>query len=870
MRNIYLLYFICIIAGCSGNDETQHIENVKDTLPQQNALQLSFNNYFSKYFLANSAEANKEINNINFDSLNKNQINVIEFYKNLKPIHEHKYDYGSDTTTAIYTLAATGEDHLKNKVNIDSSRIYYLKAYNLINDKSDYDYEMYWVLDRLIYTNLLLERYYIALNYCNKQIDQSSFDHKYKAKAKLNKCQILFRFGLYDETRKQIRELRATTNLDICERLNQEIESLDLIINIIEGKSDSATILSQIDEMSKNIKQCPTDHTNIERWKSHYFMRTQENEKVIESLEKSITHIHNRKPLNRVYFQNQADYLSKALLDKNKFEQSINYTYSSTKNQLLSQFDYSDFIQEIKKDNDFAFYKSSKASNIFLKWYLFSSDPEHIKKAEELFHLSIEIMKKDKIPNHEEAIYLFLTKRQNLLNTGMQIYYQLYKLTHNKKHLHNFDYYNELSRYNKLVNVYNTKRIPDINSIRKEQILESELLKLKLNNFQDNITLDRVLNDFKIRNKITKEHNLSFFNDYEKDSLIDLEEHIIKSKNNLLIFEKIDSNIFIRYLDKSIDTLYKCRIDAKYLETSQYINNKIKRRSKIEPLFTESLHYLYNFLLPFQTFESDKITYVISDPELNLINIELLTPTNNSLNNNKQVDYLLRYSTFINSPSFRYLKKNINEPVSNTPKISAFSYSDNATLENKSKKCSLPELTYTIKEIDIIKSYFPNASVFSGTLFTKDRILNELNNQDTDILHIATHSSASLDSRDNIQLYSRNHHYSCDTLFGFELLQNKIDNKLLVMSSCESSEGSYIKGEGVHSLNTYLLSAGASGTITADWQISDFATQRLFKLFYENLKHNSIEHSLRNAKLQMVEDNLLAHPHYWAALKYSI
>ncbi len=870
MRNTCLLYLLCFVIACTENDETQHPPNLNNTLAHHNALQISFNNYYSKYFFEDSIETSKEISNIQLDSINKNLNSVIDFYNYSKPIQEFKNDNVQDTLTRIYTLAAIGEDHLKNKVNIDSSRIYYLKAYNLITHKSEYNYEKYWVLDRLIYTNLLLERYYIALNYCNKQIDQSSFGYKYKAKAKLNKCQILFRFGLYDETRKQLKELKYKNNIDICERLNQEIESLDLIIKIIEGKSDSTKILRQIDEMSKNIEQCSTDHTNIERWKSHYFMRTQETEKVIESLEKSITHIHNRKPLNRVYFQNQTDYLSKALLDKNKFEQSLNYTYSSTKNQLLSQFDYSDFIQEIKKDNDFAFYKSSKASDIFLKWYLFSSAPEHIKKAEELFHLSIELMRKDKIPNHEEAIYLFLSKRQSLLNTGMQIYYQLYKLTRKQRHLHNFDYYNELSRYNKLVNVYNTKRIPDINSVRKEQTLESELLKLKLNAFNDNITLDRVLSEFKIRNKSTKEHKLSFFNDYEKDSLIDLQDNIVKSKNTLLIFEKIDSNIFIRYLGNSIDTLYKCRIDDKYLETSKYINSKIKKRSKIEPLFTESLHYLYKFLLPFQTFEQDRITYVISDPELNLLNIELLTPTNNSLKNDEQVDYLLHYATFINSPSFRYLKKNINEPISNTPKISAFSFSDNTTLENKSTKCSLPELNYTIKEIDIIKSYFPDASVFSGNLFTKDRILNELNNQDTDILHIATHSSASLDLRDNIQLYSRNHTYGCDTLFGFELLQNKIDNKLLVMSSCESSEGSYIKGEGVHSLNTYLLSAGASGTITADWQISDFATQRLFKIFYENLKYNSIENSLRDAKLQMIQDNLLAHPHYWAALKYSI
>jgi hypothetical protein len=49
------------------------------------------------------------------------------------------------------------------------------------------------------------------------------------------------------------------------------------------------------------------------------------------------------------------------------------------------------------------------------------------------------------------------------------------------------------------------------------------------------------------------------------------------------------------------------------------------------------------------------------------------------------------------------------------------------------------------------------------------------------------------------------------------------------------------------------------------WTVNDQATYQLMERFYTHLKNsNSIMSSLREAKLEMIESDVLSHPYYWA------
>ncbi|MEZ5980645.1 MAG: CHAT domain-containing protein, partial [Planctomycetota bacterium] len=59
--------------------------------------------------------------------------------------------------------------------------------------------------------------------------------------------------------------------------------------------------------------------------------------------------------------------------------------------------------------------------------------------------------------------------------------------------------------------------------------------------------------------------------------------------------------------------------------------------------------------------------------------------------------------------------------------------------------------------------------------------------------------------------------------------------ELAVLSACETNVGVRRAGQGIQSLQSALLAAGARTAITSLWKVGDAATRRLFELFYAKL-----------------------------------
>ncbi len=92
--------------------------------------------------------------------------------------------------------------------------------------------------------------------------------------------------------------------------------------------------------------------------------------------------------------------------------------------------------------------------------------------------------------------------------------------------------------------------------------------------------------------------------------------------------------------------------------------------------------------------------------------------------------------------------------------------------------------------------------------------------------------------------------------------------KLVVLSACETGNGTFYKGEGVFSFNRAFAALGIPSCINNLWSVDNESTYKLSKLFYNNIsKGLSVDEALQLAKLEYIKTSSprKQSPYYWAA-----
>ena len=157
-----------------------------------------------------------------------------------------------------------------------------------------------------------------------------------------------------------------------------------------------------------------------------------------------------------------------------------------------------------------------------------------------------------------------------------------------------------------------------------------------------------------------------------------------------------------------------------------------------------------------------------------------------------------------------------------------------------------------------------NVEPFIGKNATKEQVLSRLNSVSS--VHIAAHGSA---ERGEILLSpnlggSEPLEEKDFLLTMTDVLNAKLDAKLVVLSCCHSGQGE-IKAEGVVGIARAFLGAGARSVIASLWAVNDQATLVFMRHFYEHLvKGQSASKSLHEAMKMMRESNDFNAVMYWA------
>ncbi len=103
-----------------------------------------------------------------------------------------------------------------------------------------------------------------------------------------------------------------------------------------------------------------------------------------------------------------------------------------------------------------------------------------------------------------------------------------------------------------------------------------------------------------------------------------------------------------------------------------------------------------------------------------------------------------------------------------------------------------------------------------------------------------------------------------------EIFNLKLNADLVTLSACQTGLGQLIKGEGIEGLSRAFFYAGASSVLLSLWAINDQASYQLLERFYFLLRSSeSIMNSLRRAKLEMINSEVLSHPYYWGGFVVS-
>lgn len=181
--------------------------------------------------------------------------------------------------------------------------------------------------------------------------------------------------------------------------------------------------------------------------------------------------------------------------------------------------------------------------------------------------------------------------------------------------------------------------------------------------------------------------------------------------------------------------------------------------------------------------------------------------------------------------------------------------------------------SYETREIDSVfrqrrswnEYLFPNRTrILQDSEATKNGLLQHLGNYD--YIHFATHAFVNEESPEfsGIALYPDNEDGGITYVGDIYNLQLNAD--LVVLGACETGLGSVHRGEGMIGFTRAFIYAGTANLAVSMWRVNDQPTATMMINFYSAIRDgNSYSHSLRQAKLSMIENPATAAPRNWAA-----
>jgi CHAT domain-containing protein len=306
----------------------------------------------------------------------------------------------------------------------------------------------------------------------------------------------------------------------------------------------------------------------------------------------------------------------------------------------------------------------------------------------------------------------------------------------------------------------------------------------------------------------------------------------------LIITQKQDKMIKINKL--TFDTLSHLYI--RYISDNLLLNKHFDEFKKIS-LRLYNLIFQNNILPPGR---------IIISPDGQYFPFEALVTDNNG----KQVNYFLKDYAVSYTYSARYL---MNDFVSHSSSGSR-NFMGVAPVQYL-PAMNLSPLPGSDESLEHLQSYFAESDNYIAGKASKSIFMEQFYKYK--IIQLYTHAADSSINREPV-IY-----FSDSSLYLSELIaEKKPFTQLIVLSACETGNGTNYQGEGVFSFNRGFAALGVPSSVTNLWSIDNVSTYRLTELFYKHLSTGlPLDVALQKAKLEYISsgdgENQL--PYYWAA-----
>ena len=179
---------------------------------------------------------------------------------------------------------------------------------------------------------------------------------------------------------------------------------------------------------------------------------------------------------------------------------------------------------------------------------------------------------------------------------------------------------------------------------------------------------------------------------------------------------------------------------------------------------------------------------------------------------------------------------------------------------------TLSPLHWNQQEVRSIPGTFGN-KLLVGTEANEHNFRREMG--EFQILHLATHAWVHpSDPLQSCLFFSKQGDSQEDGQMSLlEMLGQKIEADLVVLSACETGLGNELAGEGVLSLSHSFAKSGASSVIASLWQVDDRSSSRLMEAFYSHLAQGKNQaEALRLARIGYLNtEERNNSPFFWGA-----
>jgi CHAT domain-containing protein len=289
-------------------------------------------------------------------------------------------------------------------------------------------------------------------------------------------------------------------------------------------------------------------------------------------------------------------------------------------------------------------------------------------------------------------------------------------------------------------------------------------------------------------------------------------------------------------------------------ELREQIGRYRKSILSFSPTFKAEAKQLYDALLKAADGEISKAKRLVIVPDGALWELPF-----QALINSSSGKYLVEEREISYAPSLGVLSALKSQTTSKTDRKNFVAFA------NSTRKDSAPLPEAEREANDIGKLYAPS-SIFVKNAATEKRVKTEAAN--AKVLHLAVHGEINQTNPFESALLFTPETSDDGRLTVSEILQMNLPDSLVVLSSCDTSNGQVLSGEGLLSLSWAFLASGGRNVVAAQWAVEEKATADLMLNFHRVLSGNGGEapNALRAAQLEALKRSApFNHPFYWAA-----